>query len=802
MTSPTAGPTDAVAADETLGLPGLSAPAEIRVDAWGIAHLSAGGFDDLFVVQGFNAARDRLWQIDLWRKRGLGLLAADFGPGYLAQDRASRAFLYRGDMAAEWTSYAPDARAIVEAFVVGINAYVELTRREPDRLPEEFGRFGTRPAFWAAEDVVRVRSHALTRNALSEILRANVASRADDTVDLLRKNLEPPVAPGNPGGLDLARIPLAVLDTFRLATASVTFSPERLGAGLAEAEAWAAVGDLGEVVRNAAFEGSNNWAVAPGRTASGRPILAGDPHRAHAVPSLRYLVHLTAPGLDAIGAGEPAVPGISMGHNGEAAFAITIFGADQEDVYVYETASDDPESYLYEGRFVAMEAVEERIPVKGEADQPVRLLFTRHGPVLHADPGRCRAFALRSVWFEPGSAAYLAGLSTMRATTLPAYREAARRWGAPSLNHVYADTRGTVAWFPAGYTPIRPNWDGLLPVPGDGRFEWAGFRDLDDMPSLVNPPEGFVASANEANLPPDWPQAESPIGFEWLEASRARRIREVLAGSTAHDVAASRALQTDVVSMPARRLRPLLASLDAAGSDDLAAAAGLLRDWDDRLAVGSAAALLSEWWWTKHLKPGLFALATRALAHGAPEIRALLVPGDVEAILQALESPGSWFGADPAAGRDRLLAGTLGAAFRDASARFGPDVALWRWGDLHHGYFEHAASATLDTAERARFDVGPLPKPGSASSVMHAAYRGGDFRVTNGASVRFVIDVGAWDGSVCMNAPGQSGDVRSGHYRDLAPLWAAGDYVPMLYSREAVEAATAYRIVLRPAGAS
>lgn len=193
------------------------------------------------------------------------------------------------------------------------------------------------------------------------------------------------------------------------------------------------------------------------------------------------------------------------------------------------------------------------------------------------------------------------------------------------------------------------------------------------------------------------------------------------------------------------------------------------------------------------MKPGLF-----ALANDAPEIRALLVPGDVEAILQALESPGPWFGPDPVAGRDRLLAETLGAAFRDASARFGPDAALWRWGDLHHGFFEHAASATLDAAGRARFDVGPLPKPGSASSVMHAAYRGSDFRVTNGASVRFVIDVGAWDRSVWVNAPGQSGDVRSPHYRDLAPLWAAGDYVPMLYSREAVEAATAYRIALLP----
>lgn len=164
---------------ETIVAGGLRAPAEIAIDCWGIPHLRASTCDDLFFVQGFNAARDRLWQIDLWRKRGLGLLAADFGPGYLAQDYAARLFLYRGDMVAEWASYAPDAQAICQAFVAGINAYVALIEREPARLPAEFRLFSTRPARWATDDVVRVRSHALTRNAISEVRRANVLKRAD-----------------------------------------------------------------------------------------------------------------------------------------------------------------------------------------------------------------------------------------------------------------------------------------------------------------------------------------------------------------------------------------------------------------------------------------------------------------------------------------------------------------------------------------------------------------------------------------------------------------------------------------------
>src|SRR5699024_2507027 len=218
--------------------------------------------------------------------------------------------------------------------------------------------FGTRPSAWAPEDVVRIRSHAKSRNALSEVLRANVMARADARTDLLRKNLDPAVAPGTPegldpaavprgavdvldpaaapgtpGGLDPAAVPLDAMDVFTLAAAPVTFPPERLGASLDEAWAWTCVNPLGDVVRDADFEGSNNWVIAGDRTGTGRPIMANDPHRLHAVPSLRYVVHLTAPGFDVIGAGEPAVPGISLGHNGSIAFGITLFYTDQEDVY-------------------------------------------------------------------------------------------------------------------------------------------------------------------------------------------------------------------------------------------------------------------------------------------------------------------------------------------------------------------------------------------------------------------------------------------------------------------------------------
>ncbi len=395
----------------TFGVPGLSAPAEIRVDTWGLPHIRAASALDAFRAQGFNAARDRLWQLDLWRKRGLGLLASDFGPGYLAQDRAARLFLYRGDMAAEWAAYGPqDTRGIVTAFVQGLNAYVALTRERLDLLPPEFPATRTRPAAWAPEDVVRIRSHGLIRNLPSEVARARLLARARSAAegvatDALRRHLSPPHDPVVPEGLDADAWPDDLLDVFRLATAPVGFEPDRMAAARDDAWAWTQVDAHGAVGRarravpreaspGEASEGSNNWVVGGARTGTGRPILASDPHRVYLQPSLRYAVHLTAPGLDVIGAGEPALPGIAMGHNGTAAFSLTIAPMDQEDLFVLDLHPEDPELYRFGDGWERIERITQEIPVRGGEAEPVTLGFTRHGPVICEAPGR--AFALRS----------------------------------------------------------------------------------------------------------------------------------------------------------------------------------------------------------------------------------------------------------------------------------------------------------------------------------------------------------------------------------------------------------------------
>ena len=775
-------------------VPGLTDETSISIDRWGIPHIRAHNKRDLFFSQGYNAARDRLWQIDLWRKRGLGLLAADFGPGYLEQDRAARLFLYRGDMKKEWMAYCEDAEEIATAFVEGINSYVDLANAGAVELPPEFMLFGTHPTRWHPEDVVRIRSHSLMRNALSEVIRANVVSRASAEIDELRQALVPATEPFVADGIALDEIPLEATDIFKLSLAAVTFDERRLAAPLEEAYLWRKVAGTGEIVRDSSAQGSNNWVIHGSRTETGRPILASDPHRLHAVPSLRYLVHLTCPEFDVIGAGEPCLPGICIGHNGTSAFGLTLFyGHDQEDVYVYEISPDNPNLYRYGDGWEKMTVLEEAVALKDGAKTTLALRFTRHGPVVYEDSDRNRAFAIKSVWFDAGTAPYFASIASMRTSRFADFRAAMAKWGVPATNQVYADKEGTIGWVVAGFSPVRPNWDGLLPVPGDGRFEWGGYFPAEKLPAVSNPGTGFLSTANEPNLPPGWDHATDQIGYEWLERSRADRIQEVLARSFAHTVQSSGALQADSTSLAARRLTNVLETIDGTPAESIAEARAIFSGWDHRLDVDSAAAALFEVWWSKHLRPALFRLVTDDAI-----VQALLLPGDPASILDLVEKPDDRLGRDPVAVRNNVMAHSLGAALEECRRTLGPDFHAWRWGSLHQAHFVHATSAVFSDKARPNGDVGPFEKAGSDSSPMNASYRTSDFRVTLGASVRVVIDVGEWDNSMCINAPGQSGNPSSIHYADMAARWSRGEFVPLLYSKARVDEATVHRVRLLP----
>lgn len=753
---------------------GLEQPAAILVDGVGIPHIRANTFRDIFFVQGFNTARDRLFQIDLWRKRGLGLLAADYGPGFVAQDRAARLLLYRGDMEAEYGAYGnARTREICEAFAAGINAYIDLAERDRRLLSPEFEAMGIEPRHWAPEDVLRIRSHALSRNADSEVSRARVAASAGLTVDLARRSLAPEWEVIAPEGLDPGDIPEAVLDVYWLGTTEPDISAERLAAGMDQAWRWAKVDDYDQVHQDAAAQGSNNWVIGPGRTATGRPILASDPLRDHRMPSLRYVVHLSGPGLNVIGATEPPTPGVFIGHDEHVAFGLTICPMDQEDLYVYETHPADPDRYRYGDGWETMTRIEEDIPVRGGSTTKAVLKFTRHGPVLYQDLARGRAYALRTVWAEPGTSAYMGRLAYMDATSAFEFGLAMRHWSAPTVNQICADLNGDIAWFAVGKVPRRPNWDGLLPVAVDGRYEWDGFHPTAALPSAINPERGYIATANEMNLPANYPYRDRRLGFEWSDPARARRINAVLGGQNAHTLLDSLALQCDVTSTVALRL---LAMLDGVNT----APARMLRDWNGALDRASGPALLFEVWLTRHLKPALLDRVT-----DDPIARPLLAPGDNLTLLEMLEQ---------AADRASVLAATLALAWESCVALQGSDPAAWRWGMAHQILFAHPLSRVSDVGR----DVGPLPLGGSGSTPLCASYRATDYRITVGASFRMVVDVGDWDNSFVMNAPGQSGDPRSAHYEDLAPRWANGEYVRMPFTTPAVDAATRLRILLDP----
>lgn len=757
---------------------GLKQDAEILVDQWGVPHIYAKNVDDAFLVQGFNVGRDRLFQIDLWRRRGLGRLAEVLGSGYVEHDKAARLFLYRGDMRQEWAAYGPDAHSIATAFVAGVNAYVDWLAVHPDQMPIEFKVLGYGPSKWEPDDVVRIRSHGLTRNLTSEVARANTICKTDPLngpkYDQIRFGLQPPWETKVPDGLDPC-LPKDVLRVFTLATEEVHVTKE----GVNRAALMPAL-----TPENA--EGSNNWVIAPSKSATGRPILANDPHRAYSTPSLRYIAHINAPGMNVIGAGEPALPGISIGHNGTIAFGLTIFNVDQEDLYVYALNPSNARQYRYKDSWEPMRVLRETIDVKGASPVSVELVFTRHGPVIYDDAQKHRAYAVRTCWLEPGMAPYFGSVSYMRASNFAEFKRAMLHWGAPTENQVYADVNGNIGWVPGGLAPIRPNWDGLMPVPGDGRYEWAGFWPGDELPSSYNPPSGYVTTSNEMNLPADYPYRERKLGFEWTNGSRHARIDQVLKALPKVSIEDSMKLQNDVTSIPARRLVALLAPLQS-GDPKTKAALDLLRGWDAQEHPDSPEAALMEVWISRHLGKAFTGTVL------PPKAAQAIDTPDIAVMLDMLEKPGA------APNRDALLVTTLAAAYAEMEKLQGSDPHTWQWGKLHRSLPEHPLLDTVDAELRGRLQPGPFPAPGGPYSPNASGYRVNDFQLTLGPSFRMVLDVGNWDNSRAVNYPGQSGNPHDVHYRDLTEMWLTGQYFPLLYTREAVEKATVTRILLTPA---
>ncbi|MGQ0539865.1 MAG: penicillin acylase family protein, partial [Gemmatimonadaceae bacterium] len=729
---------------DTLREAGLRAAVEVRYDHWGVPHIYARSQRDLFFAQGWVAARDRLFQMEMWRRQAEGRLAEVLGADAVERDRLARLFAYRGDMEREWRSYAADAREIVEAFVAGVNAYIVRVRRT-QQLPPEFRLLGFEPELWPVTiPLARVSGLAGTGNAATEVLRAQLVSALGP--ERANEIFPPdPLRPLDPAaGLDMSGIAAASLGRFGSAFSDIAY---------------------------ARLEGSNNWVVAGSKTVTGKPILANDPHRSITNPAVRYITHLVAPGWNVIGAGEPASPGVAIGHNDRIAFGLTVVGMDQQDLYVEEVRPCGTRRCTrIRGEWRPIRVIAETVAVKGEAPRTVRLEYTVHGPIVSYDSTRSRAFVVRSVHQEPGTAPYLASLSLGRARNWPEFAAAMNRWLMPSENMVYADVDGNIGWIAAGLMPRR-SWSGLLPVPGDGRFEWSGFIPGSDLPRILNPPNAFIATANHNILPPGYPVA---LSYDWAARYRIDRVREVLSQERRFSVDDFKRLQHDDYSKLAESLVPYL--VRAARRYDRAERAEVreLATWDYRMARDSRAALLFAAW-----APAAYRRVSGASALG-PVAQRLLSAPRYEWLEGELQRPSSALGTDPARGRDSLLLLAVDDAVQAITQRVGPDRMKWVWGTVHEARFPHRLSG--------QYDLPSVSRGGDANTVY--ATGGADFRQTSGASFREIIDLADWDNSWATNAPGQSADPRSKHYADLLPLWGKDEYFPLVYSRARVERET------------
>ena len=736
---------------------GLKEPVDVLRDRWGVAHIYAKNEHDLFFAQGFVVAQDRLFQMEMWKRAGEGRLAEVLGPSAVKRDINARLLRYRGDMKKEYESYSADTEAILQAFTDGINAEMSsLTAKGGPGLPIEFQLAGFQPEPWRPEDCLnRMAAFSMTGNAFSELRDAELIAKLGVDRASAVLSLDPKVKLDPAPGVDFAGLNPSLLQNLVGSDVRIEFPSD-------------------------ASRGSNNWTVSGALTSTGKPILANDPHRVMALPSLRYIVHLVAPGWDVIGAGEPGLPGVALGHNQHIAWGFTIFGLDQQDLYLEDLNPRDPLQYKTASGWERMRIEHESIPVKGGPPVEVDLKFTRHGPVLWQD-GK-RALALRWVGAEPGTAGYLASLAVDRASNWNEFEEAMSRWKVPSENIVYADTDGNIGEHSTGLAPLRKTWTGLLPVPGAADYEWSGYVPNSELPHSFNPAAGFVATANHKMIPENYPYN---VGFEWDPGFRVRRIEQVLSsireGGRKITVNDMEKLQADVVSLPARRLLNLLKP----AVRNPTAATQMMLAWDATLNRESGAAALYEVWLRK----------LRKAVSAKEGIETVQGRSSLENVLAELAEPSPQvFGLDAVATRNQILLQTLDSAWKETEQLLGADPRNWSWGKLHTIRFRHSLDRLPGAAS---IDLGPLSRPGDGYTV-NATGGGDNFEQRAGASYREILDTADWDRSLAVNTPGQSGQPGSPHYSDLLRLWDQGQYFPLVYSRKMVEMNVKDRLVLTP----
>lgn len=738
-------------------------------DAWGIAYVDARSDADAWYGLGFCHGQDRAFQLELLLRIVRGTLAELIGPDGLLVDRLSRRIGFRVSAERQLGALAPDIREAFESYAHGVTAG---TARGLPRPPHEFALLRARPTPWTAADplgVIKLMSFLLAANWDAELVR----------LELMREGGPKAVAALDPTYPEWHPVtaPPAVL-----AGPAV----DRLSADLA---AFADVTGLGG--------GSNNWALAAARTATRRPILANDPHFGPTLPPHWYLASLRTPEWSAAGASFVGVPAFPAGHNGFAAWGLTAGFVDSTDLFL-EEVGPDRRSVREATGFVACEVREERIAVKGGADVVEHVLVTPRGPIigpaLLGEPG---AVSIRALWLDPLPIEGL--LRAQRARGFEEFRRAFASWPALSLNMAYADASGTIGWQLIGQAPRRRKGNGTIPLAGwepDAGWEEEGVP-FDEMPHLADPPQGYVATANNR------PVAERTgtfLGVDWLDGYRLARIAEALAERSDWDIAATRALQLDQASVPWRELREHVLAAPASGPD-AAVALDLLRAWDGRVSADSPAAAVFEFFVAEIVRRVATARAPRGARWAAGDGFTPLMPRTMFAVRRVghlvrllRERPTGWF----VRSWDEEAGDALAAAVRRLRTLRGPDPSSWAWGRVRPLTLLHAFGAKKPFDRI--FNLGPVPCGGDANTLAQAT--ADPLEPTANpmfiASLRMAIDVGDWDASSFVLPGGQSGNPLSPHYADQFPLWQRGEGIGIAWSDAALARITRETLELTP----
>jgi len=774
--------------DGRLAVPGLEAPVEIvRVEP-GVPHLYARSAHDLFFAQGYVHAQDRLWQMEFNRVVGQGRLAALFGEGALEIDKVMHVFDITRAAEHDWQVLSPATRALLTAYADGVNAYLATHR---GRLPIEFTLLGVEPRPWRPVDSLawgKLMALNLSLNHPFEILRAHLIAKLGEPAARRLMSPYPASAP--------VIVPPGVHGYDGHAGLQAVQGEPR--------SRLAALPGFGRITGTGPAWGSNGWVVAGSRTASGRPLLANDTHLGLQMPSVWYQVGLHGGGYDEAGFSFPGMPFVVIGHNRRIAWGITNLCADVQDLYM-ERLDDPahPRRYQFQNAWRDLVVRREEIAVKGKPNFVLEVRETLHGPIVNDAISELKGSpptALR--WPALAGTRLVDALSALNlARDWSSFHQALASWDTPSVNFVYADVDGHIGYQSTGRVPVRvAGHQGMVPVPGwDGRSEWQGFIPYEEMPNLLDPPSGFIVTANNKVVGDDYPHF---LAYDMADPYRAQRLNGLLAAGHRFTRESLRAIQADTQGLPAAALRPYLLAVPPAGERERRAL-DEVRRWDLRYEPGAAGASVYEvWYW--------YLLADTLGDELGPDVlkeyRAVGL-SQVPSIVDLMGRPDDPLFDDrrtPAVERrDDIVRRSLTHAVSWLSRRYGNDPAGWTYGRVHSITFVHAPLGQSGIAPLERlFNSATFPARGTAFTVdAGMADPLNPLAVVFGTSQRMIVDLSDLETSTWVNSTGQNAQLWHRHREDQIPKWEAVEGYPMRFGEAAVRAHSEARLTLVPRAA-